>query len=81
MAGAIQSLHPTATANEEPMNIETVTIPSPAKVAARRQGNSIEYAPAATEKELAQYRLELELDRQARNRGVCPKPMRAPAGA
>ena len=53
----------------------------PTKIAPRCQDNSIEYAPAATEKELAQYRLELELDRQARNRGVCPKPMRAPAGA
>ena len=63
------------------MNIETVTIPSPAKIAPRGQDNSIEYAPAATEKELAQYRMVLELDRQARNRNARPKPMRAPAGA
>lgn len=30
----------------------------------------VDYAPAATPKQLDQYRLELELDREARNRNV-----------
>ena len=35
----------------------------------------IAYAPAATEKQLAQYKLELEMDREARNRGAKPRPL------
>ena len=41
----------------------------------------IAFSPAATEKQLATYRLELELDRQARNRNAKPAPLRAPGGA
>ena len=40
----------------------------------------IPYVPAATEKQLAQYRQELELDTQARNRSAKPAPMRGPGG-
>lgn len=35
----------------------------------------IAYAPAATEKQIAQYNLELRLDREARNRGAKPRPL------
>jgi hypothetical protein len=40
----------------------------------------IPYSPAATEKQLAQYRLEKDLDREARSRNVQPAPLCAPEG-
>lgn len=42
---------------------------------------SVAWAPACTERQLAQYRLELELDREARNLLAHPAPLRAPGGA
>ena len=35
----------------------------------------VAYAPAATQKQIAQYNLELRLDREARNRGAKPRPL------
>ena len=61
--------------------IQTVTHPAPQQGAPRGNDGSIDYAPAATEKQLATYRLEMELDRQARNRNAKPAPLRAPGGA
>ena len=61
---------------------QTVTKPAArADAAPRGEDGSIDYVPAATEKQLATYRLELELDRQARNRNAKPAPLRAPGGA
>lgn len=60
---------------------QAVTQPAPRTDTARGNDNSIPYMPAATEKQLAAYRLELELDRHARNRNVRPTPLRVPGGA
>ena len=62
-------------------SFQPVTHPAQKQGAPRGDGGSIDYAPAATEKQLATYRLELELDRKARNRNAKPAPLRVPGGA
>lgn len=59
-------LHPT---------FSPVTITAPVLGKPRGDDGSIEYTPAATEKQLAQYRLEKELAREAANRKVIVKEL------
>ena len=66
--------HPTATANEDTMNIVTKTSPQGVAI------EYIEYSPAATDRQLVMYRLELEFGIAARNRNAKPAPLRAPGG-
>lgn len=42
--------------------------------------STIAWAPGGTDYQLAQYRQELELDRDARNRNARPAPLRVPGG-
>lgn len=41
----------------------------------------IEWSAPASDRDMAQYRREIELARQARNRGARPAPLRAPGDA
>ena len=60
---------------------QPVTIPAERQGAAPRGDDfSIPYVPAASPRELAGYSIELELDRQRRNRGAKPAPLRVPGG-
>lgn len=46
--------------------------------AAERQPALIEYEPAATARALADYRLSIEMQREAQNRGLRPSAARGP---
>lgn len=50
-------------------------------LAAERAAERIEWSAPASDRLLAQYRQEIELARQARNRGARPSPLRVPGGA